>query len=88
MIQKDLLSPTQDLENVSFPKLGSYFSVSDMNSRSVAQVLQSQADTAKKEIESYLEQKIQNQTLMIAEKFKKLEIVLEGKEAIKKLQTK
>jgi hypothetical protein len=88
LIQKDLLSPAQDLENAPFPKIGSYFNVSEVNSRSVAQVLQNQADVAKKEIESYLEKKIQNQTLMIAEKFKKLEIVLEGKEAIKKLQTK
>jgi hypothetical protein len=62
--------------------------MSEMNSRSVAQVLQSKADSAKKEIESYLEQKMQNQDLMISEKLKKLEIVLEGKEAIKKLQTK
>jgi uridine kinase len=83
-----LLSLTEDLENSQFPQLGPYFSMSEMNSRSVAQVLQSKADSAKKEIESYLEQKMQNQDLMISEKLKKLEIVLEGKEAIKKLQTK
>lgn len=59
-----------------------------MDSRNVQQVIQSKADVAKREIESYLEQKIQNQTFLISEKFKKLEIVLEGKDAIKKLQTK
>ena len=59
-----------------------------MDSQSVVNVLQSKSDTAKREIELYLDLKIQNQSLMITEKFKKLEIVLEGKETLKKLQTK
>jgi hypothetical protein len=84
----DLLAPIQEMDKSELPRIESHFVQSDIDSQNVIKVIQSKSDIAKREIELYLDLKIQNQSLMISEKFKKLEIVLEGKEALKKLQTK
>ena len=82
------MAPIQEIDKSELPRIELHFVQSDIDSQNVIKVIQSKSDIAKREIELYLDLKIQNQSLMISEKFKKLEIVLEGKEALKKLQTK
>lgn len=84
----DLLSANRDANSASFPQMESCFPLSEVGSQNVALVIQTKSEVVKREIETYIDQKLQNQTQMIEEKFRQLEIVLEGKEVIKKLQTK